>query len=160
MFSGLSRVPTFTNRHPQPENKLLRFRFGKNAQVINSPSERLKPAGEKAAAGIGEGMSGAGAAVGNNARNAVSGFLNSATLRPVGVNIARYLTGEAKEGTIGFSQTDNRKTYNEGPMHQNTTSQGKERGYFTTTSFPLNAIPIRITAFTSALRISVSFLCR
>ena len=206
----------------------------KSALVINSPSERLKPAGENAAAGIAEGMSGydfsasgeavassiqsaieaaliteslnasaeaamtglaagmtgysmsaAGAAVGNNARNAVSGSLNSATLRPVGANAmaglragivagtagvvaamrsaarsavnaakselkiaspsrvfqdevgvmtmkgmgkgvmeeakrqarvmanaARYLTGEAKEGAIGFSQTDNRKTYN------------------------------------------------
>ena len=29
--------------------------------------------------------------------------------------------------------------------------------YFTTTSFPLNAIPIRITAFTPALCISVSY---
>ena len=28
-------------------------------------------------------------------------------------NAARFLTGEAKDGAIGFSQNDNRKTYNQ-----------------------------------------------
>ena len=206
-----------------------------SALVINSPSERMKPAGEYAAAGIGEGMSGydfsgdaeaaaaavqaaiaasltneslkgsadsamaglaagltgyslssAGATVGSSTKAAVSSSLTNATLRPVGVNAmaglragivagtagvvsamrsaarsavnaakselkinspskvfenevgamtmkgmgkgiteeakrqakvmanaARFLTGEARDGAIGFSQTDNRRTYNQ-----------------------------------------------
>lgn len=206
-----------------------------SALIINSPSERMKPAGEYAAAGIGEGMSGydfsgdaeavastvqsaisaaltaesltasantamaglaagltgysmasAGTTVSSNTKSAVSASLNTATLRPVGVNAmaglragivagtagvvaamrsaarsavnaakselkinspskvfedevgvmtmkgmgkgiteeakrqakvmanaARFLTGEAKDGAIGFSQNDNRKTYNQ-----------------------------------------------
>ena len=206
-----------------------------SALIINSPSERMKPAGEYAAAGIGEGMSGydfsgdaeavasavqsaisaaltaesltasadtamaglaagltgysmasAGTTVSSNTKSAVSASLNTATLRPVGVNAmaglragivagtagvvaamrsaarsavnaakselkinspskvfedevgvmtmkgmgkgvteeakrqakvmanaARFLTGEARDGAIGFSQNDNRKTYNQ-----------------------------------------------
>ena len=206
-----------------------------SALVINSPSERMKPAGEYAAAGIGEGMSGydfsgdaeavasavqaalsaaltsesltasadaamaglaagmtsysmsaAGSTVSTNTKSAVSASLNTATLRPVGVNAmaglragivagtagvvsamrsaarsavnaakselkinspskvfedevgvmtmkgmgkgvteearrqakvmsnaARFLTGEARDGAIGFSQNDNRRTYNQ-----------------------------------------------
>ena len=205
------------------------------ALLINSPSERTRPAGEYAAAGIGEGMSGydfsasaeavasaiqsaisaelkaetlassadaamaglaagmtgynmsaVGSTVGSSTKSAVSSSLNSGTLRPIGVNAmaglragivagtagvvsamrsaarsavnaaktelkinspskvfkdevgvmvmkgmgkgvteeakrqarvmanaARYLTGEAREGALGLTQTDNRKTYNQ-----------------------------------------------
>jgi len=206
-----------------------------SALVINSPSERLKPAGEYVAAGIGEGMigydfstsaglvataleaalngalvsstfsasagaameglsggmtsysfAGTGTSVSANVRSAVSSGLNSSLLRPAGVNVmaglaaginagrsgviaamrsatraavnaakaelqikspsrvfrdevgamamkgmgkgvteeakkqakvianaTRFLTGEARDGAIGYSATDNRKTYNQ-----------------------------------------------
>ena len=162
-----------------------------SALIINSPSERMKPAGEYVAAGIGEGMAGYDFAanaetMASSLEGALSASLNAATLRPVGVNAmaglragivagtagvvsamraaalsavnaakselkinspskvfedevgvmamkgmgkgvteeakrqarimanaARFLTGEAREGAIGFSQNDNRKTYNQ-----------------------------------------------
>ncbi len=64
-----------------------------SALVINSPSERMKPAGEYVAAGIGEGMTGynfstAGASLAAAIEQAVSGFLTAESLAPYGVTVA------------------------------------------------------------------------
>ncbi|MBQ3762399.1 MAG: phage tail tape measure protein [Clostridia bacterium] len=64
-----------------------------SALVINSPSERMKPAGEYVAAGIGEGMTGydfstAGASLAAAIEQAVSGSLTAESLAPYGVTVA------------------------------------------------------------------------
>ena len=118
-----------------------------SALIINSPSERMKPAGEYVAAGIGEGMSGydfttngetlasaieqavsgsltgdalssygvtaaaglatamsgydmtsAGSGIAAKARNAVSAALTSATLRSIGVNAMNGLASGIRSG--------------------------------------------------------------
>lgn len=58
---------------------------------INSPSRRMMPTGEQAAAGIAEGMKGfsfepAAGTVSGNAVSSLNAVLNSATLRPAGLN--------------------------------------------------------------------------
>ena len=58
---------------------------------IHSPSRRMMPTGEQAAAGVAEGMKGfsfepAAGAVSGNAVSSLNAVLNSATLRPAGLN--------------------------------------------------------------------------
>ena len=58
---------------------------------INSPSRRMMPTGEQAAAGVAEGMKGfsfgsAAGVVSGNAVSSLNAVLNSATLRPAGLN--------------------------------------------------------------------------
>ena len=64
-----------------------------SALIINSPSERMKPAGEYVAAGIGEGMVGydfstAGASLAAAIEQAVSGSLTAESMAPYGVTVA------------------------------------------------------------------------
>ena len=59
---------------------------------IHSPSRRMMPTGEQAAAGVAEGMKGfsfepAAGAVSGNAVTSLNAVLNSATLRPAGLNV-------------------------------------------------------------------------
>ena len=68
----------------------------KSALVINSPSERLKPAGEYAAAGIGEGMSGydfsgSADALASSVESAVKAALTDDFLSPIGSSAAAGL---------------------------------------------------------------------
>ena len=68
----------------------------KSALVINSPSERLKPAGEYAAAGIGEGMSGydfsgSADALASSVESAVKTALTDDFLSPIGSSAAAGL---------------------------------------------------------------------
>lgn len=68
----------------------------KSALVINSPSERLKPAGEYAAAGIGEGMSGydfsgSADALSSSVESAVKAALTDDFLSPIGSSAAAGL---------------------------------------------------------------------
>ena len=70
----------------------------KSALVINSPSERLKPAGEYAAAGIGEGMSeydfsGSANILASNLESAVKAALTEGFLMPFGSSAAAGLAG-------------------------------------------------------------------